>query len=156
MRKLMERCPACGGELVVRRMECHQCHTGIDGQFRASTFDHLSPESLAFAELFVRLKGNMKEMERELAVPYSSVRHRLDEVVRELGPPQQPLGDIRPTPTARRVVAAGTAAARPDATSRDDDINTLAQRALRQQILEDLERGEITPDQAVELLGGES
>ena len=100
MRKLIERCPACGGELVVQRLACHQCHTGIDGHFRTSTFDRLSPESLAFAELLVRLKGNMKEMERELGVPYSTVRHRLDDVVRELGPPQEALADPpRPSST---------------------------------------------------------
>jgi len=150
MRKLIERCPACGGELVVQRMACHQCHTSIEGQFRTSTFDQLPPESLAFAELFVRLKGNMKEMERELGVPYSTVRHRLDEVVRELGPPQDQLGDVQVR------TAAPAATATPAATADDDDAHTLAQRTLRQQILEDLERGEITPDQAVELLGGES
>jgi len=35
--------------------------------------------------LFVRLRGNVKEMERELRVPYNTVRGRLDEVIRQLG-----------------------------------------------------------------------
>lgn len=144
MRKLIERCPSCGGELVVSRMDCHQCHTGIDGHFRASAFDRLSPESLAFVELFVRLKGNMKEMERELAVPYSTVRHRLDEVVRELGPPQEPLAEgSAPTPVAPSPVAPPADRPAPDA-------------ERRREILDRLERGEITPDEAVTLLGGES
>lgn len=162
MRKLIERCPACGGELVVRRLDCHQCHTGIEGQFRTSTFDHLSPEDLAFAELFVRLKGNMKEMERELSVPYSTVRHRLDEVVRELGPPRQPLAahpapvDKSPTPPPAGSPTAGPSGRSSDRTDPNDTLDSAVERALRQQILEDLERGEISPDEAVMLLGGES
>ena len=147
MRKLIERCPACGGELVVSRMDCHQCHTAIEGQFRASIFDRLSPESLAYAELFVRLKGNMKEMERELAVPYSTVRHRLDEVVRELGPPQGPLVE---NPAPREP------ASPPNARPATESVTHGApDTARRQHILDRLERGEISPDEAVTLLGGE-
>ena len=148
MRKLIERCPACGGELVVSRMDCHQCHTGIDGRFRTSSFDGLSPESLAYAELFVRLKGNMKEMERELSVPYSTVRHRLDEVVRELGPPRAPLADgSAPRPSTP------PPAARP---AGEADTHHAADTARRQHILNRLERGEISPDEAITLLGGAS
>jgi len=141
MRKLIERCPGCGGELAVTRLDCPQCHTRLEGHFRASAFDRLSPESLAFVELFVRLKGNMKEMERELAVPYSTVRHRLDEVVRELGPPQGPppsLAAVPPEP-----------AAPPPATP------SPSEAARRREILDRLGRGDITPDEAVQLLGGD-
>ena len=134
MRKLIERCPACGDELIVTRLDCGQCHTRVEGRFRASAFDRLSPESLAFVELFVRLKGNMKEVERELAVPYSTVRHRLDEVVRELGDAPGPRQDERPP-----------APPPPPPTGVDPE--------RRRQILERLDRGEITSDDAVRLLG---
>jgi hypothetical protein len=110
-------------------MDCRQCHTRIEGLFQPSAFDGLSPESLAFVELFVRSKGNMKEMERELSVAYSTVRHRLDEVVRELGPTQSP-------------PAAPIATAAPADERRGDILNRL-------------DRGEITPEEAVQLLGGE-
>ena len=137
MRKLIERCPGCGGEMAVHRMECQQCHTAVEGRFRPSAFDRLSPESLAFVELFVRRKGNMKEMERELAVAYSTVRHRLDEVVRELGPQQEPVADPPVAP------------ARPP-----ERADTDGARELRREVLATLERGEITPDEAIDLLGG--
>ena len=85
MRKIIERCPACGGDLAVTHLQCGRCDTEILGRFAPSPFDRLSPENLAFVELFVRLRGNVKEMERELKVPYNTVRGRLDEVIRQLG-----------------------------------------------------------------------
>ena len=128
MRKLIEHCPGCGGQLAVSRMDCGTCHTRVEGLFRPSAFDRLSPESLAFAELFVRLKGNLKEMERELSVAYSTVRHRLDDVVRELGPQQEP-------PTG------------------ETDANPAPDDQRRSDILHRLDQGEITPAEAVQLLG---
>lgn len=136
MRKLIERCPACGGHLAVCRMECPECHTCVEGQFQPCSFDRLSPESLAFVELFVRRKGNLKEMERELSVPYSTVRHRLDEVVRELGP----------SDSARH---AGPLPAPPDDATADSST-----RQQRQNILDRLQNGELTPDEAIQLLEG--
>lgn len=139
MRKLIERCPGCGGQLAVSRMDCRQCHTRIEGLFQPSAFDRLSPESLAFVELFVRSKGNMKEMERELSVAYSTVRHRLDEVVRELGPTQAPPADA--STDAPRTPAGADSAKSPADERRGDILNRL-------------DRGEITPEEAIQLLGG--
>ena len=130
MRKIIEQCPACGGELIVTRLGCEQCDTWLEGRFRTTAFDRLSPESLAFVELFVRLKGNTKQMERELGVPYSTVRSRLDEVVRELGSP----------PELQAPASLGTRSG----TDR------------RREILDRLNRGHISTDQAVTELGGES
>ncbi|MBT3341572.1 MAG: DUF2089 domain-containing protein [Gemmatimonadetes bacterium] len=112
------------------RMECPGCQTCVEGCFQPSSFDRLPPESLAFVELFVRRKGNLKEMERELGVPYSTVRHRLDEVVRELGPTQ----DTAPTT--------------------DDASSDEASSEERQKILDRLQKGDITPDEAIKQLEG--
>ena len=136
MRKMIERCPACGDHMAVRRMECVACDTAVDGQFQPSSFDRLSPESLAFVELFVRRKGNLKEMERELAVPYSTVRHRLDDVVREL----EASADHLPPPAHEPALSPSAEAP--------------AKAGGRQNGLERLEKGEIPPDEAIKLLGG--
>jgi hypothetical protein len=85
MRKIIEQCPACAKPLIVTKLTCTHCDTEVTGKFRTNIFDRLSPESLAFAETFVRLRGNIKEMERELGVPYNAVRTRLDDVIGELG-----------------------------------------------------------------------
>ena len=85
MRKLIEHCPACGGELFVTQMSCTSCETVIQGRYKPCNFCHLTPDSLLFLEIFVRNRGNVKEMERELGVSYSTVRGKLNEVIHELG-----------------------------------------------------------------------
>jgi hypothetical protein len=45
----------------------------------------LSQESLDFIEVFVKSRGNIREMERELEISYPTVRSRLNAVIQELG-----------------------------------------------------------------------
>ncbi|MFT5366168.1 MAG: hypothetical protein ACI8V2_001115 [Candidatus Latescibacterota bacterium] len=85
MRKIIESCPACRGDVAVTRISCTECDCEVTGHFQPTIFNRLSPESLAFVETFVRLRGNIKDMERELNIPYSSIRNRLDDVIGELG-----------------------------------------------------------------------
>ena len=141
MRKIIERCPACGGDLIVTRLRCSACETEISGRFRATAFGRLSPDSLAFAETFVRLRGNVKEMERELGVPYSAVRSRLDEVIEELGfvSAPQPVEAPEPAPAP---------SPGPDPSPSPD--GDLAGR--RRAVLDRLDRGEITASEAAEIL----
>jgi hypothetical protein len=61
------------------------CGTGVVGKFELSPFYRLSPESLHFLEVFVRNRGNVKEMERETGESYWAIRRRLDEVITEMG-----------------------------------------------------------------------
>ena len=129
MRKIIEQCPACGGSMVVTQMKCTECDTGVSGRFKSTIFARLSPESLAFIEVFVRLRGNIKEMERELGVPYSSVRNRLDEVIGELG---FEAGGPVPPPA-------------PEPPGSD-------YQKQQTEILAQLERGEIEPSEAVAAL----
>jgi len=45
----------------------------------------LSQEDLDFIEIFVKNRGNIREMERELEISYPTVRSRLNDVIKELG-----------------------------------------------------------------------
>ncbi|MCD6169597.1 MAG: DUF2089 domain-containing protein [Candidatus Latescibacteria bacterium] len=85
MRKILERCPSCGAHLEVTRLSCPSCGTVIEGHYCPCTFCKLSPDSLRFLEIFVRCRGNIKEMERELGISYPTIRNRLNQVIRELG-----------------------------------------------------------------------
>jgi hypothetical protein len=80
-----QSCPSCSSPLVVTQLTCTVCGTGVVGKFELSPFFRISPESLRFLEVFVRNRGNVKEMERETGESYWAIRRRLDEVIAEMG-----------------------------------------------------------------------
>lgn len=82
--RVLGQCPACGGSLTVRRLQCVDCSTAVEGNFALSRFDLLTPEQIAFLELFLRARGNIREVERAMGLSYPAVRARLDQVLRAL------------------------------------------------------------------------
>ena len=78
-------CPICGGELAVTRLHCRSCATTLEGDFIVGRFARLSREQFALLESFLRSKGNLKEMERELGISYPTVRARVEALLRALG-----------------------------------------------------------------------
>lgn len=85
MRKVLEQCPTCGGELTITGLHCRSCHTRIESEYSTCRFCRLSQESLDFIEVFVKNRGNIREMERELEISYPTVRSRLNAIIKELG-----------------------------------------------------------------------
>ena len=45
MRKVLERCPSCGGDLEVTRLSCTHCETVVTGRFQPCRFCKLPPAS---------------------------------------------------------------------------------------------------------------
>lgn len=99
------RCPACGGVLEVRRLQCPRCETAVEGRFSPSPYAALDPDQAEFLELFLRARGNLREVERVLGLSYPTVRARLDVLLQALGfagdDPEGPRSGER-----RRVLAA--------------------------------------------------
>ncbi|MCD2492595.1 DUF2089 domain-containing protein [Lacrimispora sp. NSJ-141] len=85
MKKVISRCPVCSSELTVVRLKCDSCDTVIENSFRLSKFDYFSDEELYFTETFIRCRGNIKEVEKELGISYPTVRSKLDAVIKKLG-----------------------------------------------------------------------
>lgn len=85
MRKILERCPSCGGDLIVTEMRCTACDTQVRGSWEPCRFCQLDAETLKFIEVFVKNRGNLKEMERELSESYWSLRARLNQAIEALG-----------------------------------------------------------------------
>ena len=79
------RCPICSHELSVTRLQCGNCQTQIEGHFHLGRFQRLSPEQLAFIEVFVKNRGIIKDVESELGISYPTVRARLDDALRAMG-----------------------------------------------------------------------
>ena len=77
-------CPVCSGELTIARLHCRSCGTALEGEFGVGRFGRLDREQLALLESFLRARGNLKEMERELGISYPTVRARVDALLRAL------------------------------------------------------------------------
>lgn len=78
------KCPSCGGEMVIKRLACTKCDTVVEGTFTLGPLSRLSVEAASFIELFVRNRGNMRSVSKELGVSYPTARKQLEKVVKEL------------------------------------------------------------------------
>lgn len=115
---ILGQCPICGGAIEVTEFKCGCCESTIRGSFKLCKFCQLPKEQLEFAEIFIKNRGNIKEIERELGISYPTVKGKLDVLIEALGYKNQPACD----------------------------------GSKRKDILEQLDRGEISPEEAIELL----
>ena len=82
---VISTCPVCASELAVTRLHCRSCGTSLEGDFSVGRFGRLNRDQLALLESFLRSRGNLREMERELGISYPTVRSRVEALVRALG-----------------------------------------------------------------------
>lgn len=85
LKPVIGECPICQHELHVTRLSCSHCDAELTGTFQLSKFNQLSKENLYFIELFIKNKGNIKQLEKELNISYPTVKKMLDEVIVQLG-----------------------------------------------------------------------
>ncbi len=116
-------CPVCNHELSITRLSCSFCSTKLEGDFITCKFCQLPDEQRDFIEVFIKCRGNIKDVEKELRISYPTVRNRLDAAIEALG---------------YRVEK--------DESELDDE------KKQRQEILDALERGEISPPEAAKQL----
>lgn len=130
MQPLPAHSPFDGGEIIVTRFYCPASDVTVEGHFSVvAPFAQLSPEQIYFIETFVRCEGKLSHMEGELGISYPTIRSRLHEVIRALG--YEP---------GREEGREEKAEISPD---------------RRQEILDDLEAGRISFDEAMVRLQGE-
>jgi hypothetical protein len=115
------KCPVCSERLKVTTLHCSRCNTRFEGEFHLDKFSYLTQEQKNFIEVFLKCRGNIKEVEKELNISYPTVRGKLDDVVQSLG----------------------------YKVSSDS-----GRQKSRKEILEMLSSGEITYDEAMNLLKG--
>ena len=120
------RCPVCSSELTVARLHCSSCDTSIEGRFTGGPFAHLTAEHLDFIVTFVRCEGKINRIEQEGRWgSYPTIRNQLHEVIRVLG--------FEP--------------------GKEEVVEVSAEK--RNAVLEELEAGRISADEAMRMLRGE-
>ncbi len=125
MKTALSKCPVCDGELSVTRLHCDTCDTTIEGRFTNGNFAGLTSDQLDFIETFVRCEGKINRMQDEMALSYPTIRNRLQEVIRALG--YEP----------------------------DKEEPAEVSNEKRLNVLEELDSGNISAEEAMRLLNGE-
>lgn len=117
------RCSICEHDVTITQFVCSHCGTRTEGEFTPCRFCHLKKDQVEFIEVFLKCRGNIKDVEKELGVSYPTIRNRLDEVNQALG-----IKADRDTPSA--------------AMEKEDPMD----------VLDALERGELSPREALQRL----
>ncbi|NLL05793.1 MAG: DUF2089 domain-containing protein [Clostridiaceae bacterium] len=118
-KEVLGKCPVCSSETIVTRISCDNCSTTIEGEFTLCKFCRLTSEQKHFIDTFIKCRGNIKEMEKELGVSYPTVKNRLEDAAAALGHKPEP---------------------------------QIEEDSKKKEILEKLNSGELSFDEAMELL----
>ena len=84
MYRAPHKCPICDNGITITEVTCEHCGTHIQGRFDGCRFCSLSPEEASFLLVFIRNRGSIKDVERELGVSYPTVRAALDNLITAL------------------------------------------------------------------------
>jgi hypothetical protein len=155
--------------MLVTQLRCSNCGTEVNGAFALTRLATLREPHASLIEMFLRLRGNVKDMERELGLSYPTVRARLEEALVAAGFPKEssrdpdvgmPWAAQLETDLAERIRESvedslrglGRVSRRAE---RDYERRTRRESALataRADIISRLESGEIDAEEAAELL----
>jgi hypothetical protein len=125
-KSIATQCPICSGELVIGRLCCTSCDSRIETELPFDPLMRLPEEMRQFVLTFLRCRGNIRDVEKELGISYPTVCKRLDLA-----------NDLL---AGKTVVQSGN--------------GQTTKRPSRDDILARLERGEITAKEAAGLLKG--
>lgn len=84
LNKLISTCPICSGQLYVTHLKCSACQSELNGNFVGNEFSRLPEDKLDFLRVFLACRGNLKEVEAALSLSYPTVRGRLDQLLEAL------------------------------------------------------------------------
>ena len=119
------KCSICGHDITITSFVCTHCRTKTEGEFLPGRFSSLRRDQLEFIEAFLKCRGNIKDVEKELGLSYPTIRNRLEEVLQVL--------DLAP---------------------REASAERKPEKKDLSEILNALEKGEVTPQEALRRLRG--
>ncbi|MCW5937427.1 MAG: DUF2089 domain-containing protein [Fimbriimonadaceae bacterium] len=82
---LPTECPVTHQALFVSELASEDGSVTIRGRFRLPSLARLDPEQQRLLEVFLRSRGTITTMEKELGLSYPTVRSRIDGLLQALG-----------------------------------------------------------------------
>ncbi len=79
------KCPVCGGKFAITKLTCSTCGSELSGYYEGCNFCTLSDTDRYFIEIFMKNRGSIKDVEKEMGISYPTVRGKLDDVIRAMG-----------------------------------------------------------------------
>ncbi len=156
VRKILEACPSCGGQLEIGEVHCTDCETQVHARYRPCDFCMLTEEQSTFLRLFVLSRGNLTEVEKRLGVSYPTVRAKLDEVIERLNAGDSAVARAPVPPAAgRRANTVRNSDRDPMANSSGEPDSGQAQsstQAERRRVLAAIARGEVSAEDGMNMI----
>lgn len=84
-KEVLGQCPVCNAPVEITEITCNSCDCTVRGHFSLCKFCQLSKEHKDFAEIFIKNRGNIREIEKELGISYPTVKGKLDDLIEALG-----------------------------------------------------------------------
>lgn len=116
-------CPVCSDSLIGLRLGCPSCGTEVSGHFETCRYCRLGPGDQQILEVFLRSRGNIRDVQTHLGVSYPTARVRLIEVLERLGLGEQPPVESPPAAEEVGAILADLAAGRIDVAEAERFLN---------------------------------
>ena len=84
-KKILTRCPICGGKLKILKVKCENCGTVIEGEFDMPVVLSLDKDDYDFLILFLKTRGNLSEVAKILGVSFPTAKTRLNSLLKKMG-----------------------------------------------------------------------
>ncbi|HMA69799.1 MAG TPA: DUF2089 family protein [Candidatus Mcinerneyibacterium sp.] len=82
---MLEKCPICGGKIIIKEYQCEDCDVKISGKFEVEDFTlPLNEELMEFIKVFIYAEGNIKKVEGILNCSYPKVKSLLNKTKEQL------------------------------------------------------------------------
>lgn len=82
--KLPITCPSCENSLNVSQMKCSHCETEVNGNYDLPLYLKLSREEQEFILQFFLSSGSIKEMAKQAALSYPTMRNKMDDLIEKI------------------------------------------------------------------------
>ena len=81
MIKKLIKCPVCDSKLQIASLKCEKCGLELRNEFDLTPFDTLNNEQYEFLIAFLKNRGNMKLLQKELFISYPYAKKRMEELL---------------------------------------------------------------------------